>query len=85
MIQLHDPVRLLVVIEQRTDIVAAVLNGHPGLCRWYENQWLHLVVISPEDETLSIWKQGQCIPFESNFSQAKDASFTWSHHLSEAL
>ncbi len=85
MIQLHDPVRLLVVIEQRTDIVAAVLNGHPELCRWYENQWLHLVAISPEDETLSIWKQGQFIPFESNFFQAKDASFTWSHHLSEAL
>jgi uncharacterized protein YbcC (UPF0753/DUF2309 family) len=47
MTELHDPIRLLLVIEQEPDIIKAVLNANPGLLEWVANQWVRIASVDP--------------------------------------
>lgn len=58
MIEVHDPVRLLVVIEQDPVVVLKVLNENEPIKNWYFNNWIHLVVISPFDNLLYRYDNG---------------------------
>lgn len=44
MIEIHDPVRLLIVIEQRREIVERVLAQNAAVRDWIDHAWVHLVV-----------------------------------------
>lgn len=49
MTEVHDPVRLLLIIEQTPHIVLDVIRRSPEVYEWYENEWIHLVAIDPTD------------------------------------
>ncbi|HNL09262.1 MAG TPA: DUF2309 domain-containing protein [Turneriella sp.] len=44
MIEIHDPVRLLIVIEQRRELVERVLGQNEAVRQWVDLEWVHLVV-----------------------------------------
>jgi uncharacterized protein len=52
MIENHDPVRLLLMIEHKPEIVMKVISNSPEMYNWFLKEWIHLVVISPEDNEL---------------------------------
>jgi uncharacterized protein YbcC (UPF0753/DUF2309 family) len=52
MIEVHDPIRLLVVVEQLPDIVLKVMKSSESIYNWYAKQWIHLVVLNPMDGNL---------------------------------
>jgi uncharacterized protein YbcC (UPF0753/DUF2309 family) len=47
MVEIHDPIRLLMVVEQDPNLVAKLLHAHPGIEEWVKNNWVHFVVIDP--------------------------------------
>lgn len=47
MTELHDPIRLLMVIEQEPEIIIKVLQENPSLLEWVENSWVHIASVSP--------------------------------------
>ena len=47
MTELHDPLRLLVVIEQMPDIVLEVVKRDSSTYQWFKNGWINLAVIHP--------------------------------------
>lgn len=47
MTELHDPVRLLMIVEHSPSVVSAVIGRSEKLREWFANQWVHLVVIEP--------------------------------------
>ncbi len=49
MIEVHDPVRLLIVVEHFPAIVLQVIQSHPETYEWFINEWVHLVVYQPEE------------------------------------
>lgn len=59
MVEIHDPLRLLVIIEQFPDIVKMVLENNENLKNWYFNEWIHMVVLHPEDRMVYRYKQGK--------------------------
>jgi uncharacterized protein YbcC (UPF0753/DUF2309 family) len=65
MIEVHDPVRLLVVVEQFPDIVLKVIKSSENIYNWYSKQWIHLVVINPIDGNLYQFKNDQFLPYET--------------------
>ncbi len=65
MIEVHDPVRLLVVVEQVPDIVLKVVKSSENIYNWYSKQWIHLVVIDPMDGRLYQFKNDQFVPYET--------------------
>ncbi len=65
MIEVHDPVRLLVVVEQVPDIVLKVVKSSENIYNWYSKQWIHLVVLNPIDGNLYQFKNDQFEPYET--------------------
>jgi uncharacterized protein len=52
MIEVHDPIRLLVTVEHFPEIVLKVIQTNPATYEWFKNQWVHLVVVTPEKREL---------------------------------
>ena len=48
MIEVHDPVRLLIIVEQFPEIVLKTIQREPATYEWFKNQWVHLAVVHPE-------------------------------------
>ncbi len=53
MIEVHDPTRLLMIVEHFPDIVLKVIQQTPQLYEWFKYEWIHLVVVHPESKELS--------------------------------
>jgi uncharacterized protein YbcC (UPF0753/DUF2309 family) len=54
MIEVHDPVRLLVVVEHHPEVVMRTLRKSPETLDWFVKGWIHLVVLDPEQR--SLWR-----------------------------
>ncbi|MFT6638625.1 MAG: hypothetical protein ACJAYP_001202 [Flavobacterium sp.] len=48
MIEVHDPLRLMVVVEHFPDKVLYAITKSPTTYDWFLNQWVKLVVVHPE-------------------------------------
>lgn len=64
MIEVHDPVRLMLIVEHRPDIVLDTIQRHPDTYQWFINEWVHLVVVDPEQKALFHFKEGAFHPYE---------------------
>lgn len=48
MVEVHDPMRLLVVVENKPAMVLDVIQRSPQTFEWFKNGWIHLVALDPE-------------------------------------
>lgn len=69
MIEVHDPVRLLMIVEHHPAVVKKVIQSNPELYEWFANGWIHLAAIHPEEKTIYIFKDGE---FEAYMPLAKE-------------
>jgi len=58
MIEVHDPVRLLVIVEHRPDIVLKAIQSTPEVFEWYKNEWVHIVALDPGEQQFYYFKNG---------------------------
>jgi len=65
MIEVHDPVRLLVVVEHFSDVVLKVIQSAPDMYEWFINEWVHLAAINPETKELSYFKRGTFVDYHT--------------------
>jgi uncharacterized protein len=65
MIEVHDPVRLLVVVEHHPDVVLKAIQSSPEVFEWYNNEWVHIMAIEPESRSLHYFKEGRFEPYET--------------------
>lgn len=63
MIEVHDPVRLLIIIEHFPEIVLQTIQKAQDTYEWFINEWVHLVVVNPETKELSSFKDGKFSPY----------------------
>lgn len=56
MVEIHDPIRLMMIVEQYPDLVLEVLKSNPATYEWVKNYWVHFVVIDPKTRTLLRFK-----------------------------
>jgi uncharacterized protein YbcC (UPF0753/DUF2309 family) len=57
MIEVHEPARLLMVVEQTTDIVDLAMPKLGGLREWLDNEWIRLVACDPVTHEQSLYSQ----------------------------
>ncbi len=48
MVEIHEPVRILFVVESTPERVMAVISANPGLSQLLENRWIRLSTVDPE-------------------------------------
>ncbi len=64
MIEVHDPVRLLIVVEHFPDVVLQVIQKQTETYEWFINNWVHLVAINPETREISVFKEGEFVLYQ---------------------
>jgi uncharacterized protein YbcC (UPF0753/DUF2309 family) len=64
MIEVHDPVRLMIIVEHFPNVVLNVIQSIPEMYEWFSNEWVHLTVINPETDELFYFKEGTFIPYK---------------------
>ena len=58
MIEVHDPVRLLVIVEHFPEVVLATIQSAPEMYEWFINEWVHLMVVNPETNQFFYFNNG---------------------------
>ncbi len=58
MTEVHEPMRLLMVIEQFPDIILKTLTRSAELYQWFSNNWIHLLALEPETKKLFRFEEG---------------------------
>jgi len=59
MIEVHDPVRLLVIVEHKPEIVLKAVQSSPEVFEWYKNEWVHIVALHPEEKQFYYFRNGE--------------------------
>ncbi|MEI2615629.1 MAG: putative inorganic carbon transporter subunit DabA [Methylotenera sp.] len=65
MVEVHDPIRLLIIVEHFPEVVLNAVQSTPEMYEWFINEWVHLVAVNPETHTLHYFKQGKFVPYET--------------------
>lgn len=58
MIEVHDPVRLLVIVEHKPEIVLKAIQSSPEVFEWYNNEWVHIAALHPEEQQFYYFRKG---------------------------
>jgi uncharacterized protein len=75
MIEVHDPIRLLMVIEQKAEVVLDVIKRNPATYQWIENSWVLIATIDPVNCSISIFENGEMVeytPHNTKIEQVTD-------------
>lgn len=58
MIEVHDPVRLMVIVEHKPDVVLKAIQSSPEVFEWYKNEWVHITALHPEEKQFYYFRNG---------------------------
>lgn len=63
MVEIHEPVRILFVIETVAERMDAVIASNAEVREFIDNEWARLALMHPETGEISIRKNGSYVPF----------------------
>ena len=75
MIEVHDPVRLLIIVEHFPEVVSKTIQAVPEMHEWFINEWVHLVAINPETGNFYYYKNGaflEYVPLTTKIAEVQD-------------
>ena len=75
MIEVHDPLRLMMVVEHFPDVVLDTIQRNPVTYEWFKNEWIKLAVCHPETKEIFVFKDEQMSVYhqmKSNLEEVKD-------------
>ena len=87
MVEIHEPVRLLFVIETRPEQMHAILQRNAGIRRLVDNEWVRLAVLDPDSNRMWMLTRGQFLPYTPQASHLPTAASSvdwyrgWREHL----
>ncbi len=87
MIEVHDPLRLCVIVEQIPDKIAVILDQNEVLKDWFKNEWIHLLAIHPVTSQFYWYQKGQFevfkpLPLEGwDISELESHLYTYSENI----
>jgi uncharacterized protein YbcC (UPF0753/DUF2309 family) len=63
MVEIHEPVRLLFIVESHPQALLQIMDRHPNLGRICRNGWIHLAVLDPESAAIQVFRKGHFQPY----------------------
>lgn len=64
MIEVHDPIRLLIIVEHFPDVVLKSIQEDHETYEWFINEWIHLVVIHPDTNDQYRFREGRFVRYQ---------------------
>lgn len=56
MVEIHEPVRILFVVENSPEVVLRVIHANPELKEWLENRWIRLACVDAPRAAISVYR-----------------------------
>jgi uncharacterized protein YbcC (UPF0753/DUF2309 family) len=87
MIEIHEPVRLLFVIEATPSALEQIIAKNPVIAEHIRNDWVQLATFDPETTEITVYRNGQFEPYTSECSELPEAESSidwyrgWRDHL----
>jgi uncharacterized protein len=63
MIEVHDPVRLLMIVEQYPEVVLDTIKRTPETYEWFVNDWVVLCAVNPDTQKIFRLQKGEFIAY----------------------
>jgi uncharacterized protein YbcC (UPF0753/DUF2309 family) len=70
MIEVHDPVRLLVIAEHFPEIVKYAISKNPATYEWFKNDWVKLIVVHPETKEIFAFTNEEFVTYNTVIKEA---------------
>lgn len=71
MIEVHDPLRLLVIVEQFPEVVLTAITSQKATERWFFHEWIHLISVNPETGVFYRYTKGTFEEYEPSHWELK--------------
>ena len=87
MVEIHEPVRLLIVCETTPEIMAGILAKHPAIGMMATKEWVQLAVLDPGGPGVQVFRAGGFHDYQPRATQLPVApsSADWYHGWREHL
>ncbi|HEV2468317.1 MAG TPA: DUF2309 domain-containing protein [Candidatus Sulfotelmatobacter sp.] len=69
MVEIHEPVRVLFVVETSPDRLEKVIASSPALNRLLENRWIRLATIDPDSARVHVHRDGRFEEFHEDLER----------------
>jgi len=69
MIEPHDPIRLMVIVEHYPDIVLKCIQSSDAMYEWYKNEWVHISALHPDTGEVYYFSDGQFHQYDTSHSE----------------
>jgi uncharacterized protein YbcC (UPF0753/DUF2309 family) len=64
MVEIHEPMRLLFVVETAPEALSAVIDGNEAIGRLVRNAWVQLATLDPRSPAIHLFRGGRFVPYE---------------------
>jgi uncharacterized protein YbcC (UPF0753/DUF2309 family) len=58
MVEIHEPMRLFVIVESSPAVLDGLLERRPDLKRWVTHRWIKLAALDPSSQRMWRWESG---------------------------
>lgn len=62
-VEIHEPVRLMFVIETTTEAILSIMDSNPVIRRIFVHGWSHLAVLDPTSAEIQVFQGGEFRPY----------------------
>lgn len=69
-VDIHEPVRLLFIIETTTDAILKIMSENVTIDRIFRNHWAHLAVLDPHSAVLQRFSKDRFVPYHLDQDRA---------------
>jgi uncharacterized protein len=87
MVEIHEPVRILFVIETRPETMLRIMDCNPGIGKLCRNEWVRIAVLSPESAEIQVFRDGAFHAYQPQVTHLPRAASStdwyrgWRDHL----
>ena len=74
MIEVHDPIRLLVIVEHFPAVVLDAIRRHADTYDWFLHEWVLLAAVDPVTRGIHRFRNGTFQPYEPVFGSVPEAT-----------
>ncbi|ACY16904.1 DUF2309 domain-containing protein [Haliangium ochraceum] len=80
MVEIHEPVRLLNIVEAEFDVLGRVMERHPVVANLVQNGWIQFAAWSPSTGEMRVFENGELVPYEQESLELAQAQTSLDHY-----
>ncbi|MEZ4444594.1 MAG: DUF2309 domain-containing protein [Polyangiaceae bacterium] len=85
MVELHEPMRLLNVVEATPETLLAIAERYPAVGELVTNEWILLASVHPETGEIQVFEGGRFVPFTHRLDELPQLQRSVDHYAGKSF